>query len=39
MGALEMLEQQFTMTDDARHQVAALSEQGLRVLVLPIIRP
>lgn len=33
MGALEMLEQQFTMTDDARHQVAALSEQGLRVLV------
>lgn len=33
MGALEMLEQQFEISDDARQQVVALSDRGLRVLV------
>lgn len=33
MGALEMLEKQLTLDDDARQQVVTLSEQGLRVLV------
>ncbi len=33
LGALEMLEHQFTMPDDARQLAADWSEQGLRVLV------